>query len=40
MVIPKHISNEVINECVEMTLFESFVIEKVNNGESIIGLYP
>lgn len=40
MVIPKHISSEVINECVEMTRFENFVIEKVNEGQSIIGLYP
>jgi regulator of RNase E activity RraA len=40
IVIPKDILEEVITECVEMTLFESFVIEKINKGHSIIGLYP
>ncbi|MFC4722609.1 ribonuclease activity regulator RraA [Geojedonia litorea] len=40
MVIPQHIAEEVINECIEMTLFENFVIEKVNEGRSILGLYP
>ena len=40
MVIPAHIVDEVANECTEMTLFENYVIEKVNEGQSIIGLYP
>ncbi len=40
MVIPKNIVNEVIEECLEMTLFENFVLEKVNEGRTIIGLYP
>lgn len=40
MVIPINIIEEVIDECVEMTLFESFVIEKINEGHKIIGLYP
>tara|TARA_R110001583_G_scaffold23950_2_gene87793 strand:+ start:2895 stop:3614 length:720 start_codon:yes stop_codon:yes gene_type:complete len=40
MVIPKEIADEVANECVEMTLFEDFVLEQVNNGKTIIGLYP
>ena len=40
MVIPSHLANEVANECTKMELFEAFAIEKVNQGESIIGLYP
>jgi regulator of RNase E activity RraA len=40
MVIPSHIAEEVAHECLEMTLFENYVIEKVNQGHSIIGLYP
>ncbi len=40
MVIPNHISDEVADECIEMTLFEDFVLEKVNEGKTIIGLYP
>ena len=40
MVIPSEIAEEVANECRAMTLFEEFVLERVNNGESIIGLYP
>jgi len=40
MVIPLNIVNELADECIEMTLFEEFVLEQVNKGESIIGLYP
>ena len=40
MVIPHEIADEIANECAEMTLFENFVIEQVNKGASIIGLYP
>lgn len=40
MVIPANIVNEVADECITMTQFENYVIEKVNLGESIIGLYP
>jgi len=40
MVIPQNIVDEVADECVEMTLFEDFVLEQVNKGETIIGLYP
>ncbi len=40
MVIPAHLADEVANECTEMTMFENFVLEKVNTGTSIIGLYP
>lgn len=40
MVIPAHIVNEVAEECLQMTLFEEYVMEKVNEGKTIIGLYP
>lgn len=40
MVIPQEMVEEVANECIDMTLFEEFVLEKVNEGETIIGLYP
>lgn len=40
MVIPSHIVDEVANECIEMTLFEDFVLEKVQQGNAVIGLYP
>jgi len=32
--------DEVTNACEDMTLFEDFVIEKVNDGYSTIGFYP
>ena len=40
MVIPKEIIDDVVNECEEMTLFEEYVLEQVNEGNTIIGLYP
>ena len=40
IVIPKGIADEVADEAVEMTAYEDFVIERVREGESIIGLYP
>jgi len=40
MVIPAHLAEEVAEECLQMTLFEEFVLEKVNEGQTIIGLYP
>ena len=40
MVIPQDIIEEVVNECEQMTLFEDFVLEQVNKGKTIIGLYP
>ena len=40
MVIPNEIIDEVINECIQMTLFETFILEQVSKGYSIIGLYP
>lgn len=40
MVIPKHLAKEVAQECLKMTEYENFVLEKVGKGTSIIGLYP
>ena len=40
MVIPASIVDDVADECQNMTLFEDFVLEQVNEGETIIGLYP
>ncbi len=40
VVIPAAIADEVANEAVEMTAFEDFVTEKVQEGRSILGLYP
>ena len=40
VVIPAAIADEVAAEAVEMTAFEDFVIEKVQEGRSILGLYP
>jgi regulator of RNase E activity RraA len=40
MVIPQEIINVVADECVEMTIFEDFVLEKVAEGQAVIGLYP
>jgi regulator of RNase E activity RraA len=40
IVIPAEIADEVADEAVEMTAYEDFVIERVKEGESIIGLYP
>jgi regulator of RNase E activity RraA len=40
VVIPAHLADELSNECTEMTAFEDFVLEEVNKGRSILGLYP
>lgn len=40
MVIPANIVVEVAEECLQMTLFEDFVMDNVQKGKSIIGLYP
>lgn len=40
MVIPSHLVKEAIQECTKMTLFENFVLEEVQHGRTIIGLYP
>jgi regulator of RNase E activity RraA len=39
-IIPAAIADEVAAEATEMTAFEDFVTEKVNQGRSILGLYP
>ena len=33
-------TEEIAEEAVEMTAFEDFVVERVQEGASIIGLYP
>jgi regulator of RNase E activity RraA len=40
VVIPAHLADAIADEAVEMTAFEDFVTEEVQNGRSIIGLYP
>ncbi|WP_034040881.1 ribonuclease activity regulator RraA [Wocania ichthyoenteri] len=40
IVIPFNIAEEVAIECEAMTRFEDFVLEQVNKGQSILGLYP
>jgi regulator of RNase E activity RraA len=40
VVIPANIADEIAAEAVEMTAFEDFVTEKVDEGRSILGLYP
>jgi regulator of RNase E activity RraA len=40
VVLPAHLADELADEAVEMTAFEDFVTEKVNEGRSILGLYP
>ncbi|MBB97416.1 MAG: ribonuclease activity regulator RraA [Rhodobacteraceae bacterium] len=40
IVIPAHLAEEVADEAVEMSAYEDFVVEQVNAGEPIIGLYP
>lgn len=40
MVIPAHLVDEIADECIEMEIFESFVLEEVEAGAKIIGLYP
>ncbi|HSW21397.1 MAG TPA: ribonuclease activity regulator RraA [Burkholderiaceae bacterium] len=40
VVIPAAIADEIADEGTEMTAFEDFVTEKVNEGRSILGLYP
>lgn len=38
--IPRHLADEVAEDAVEMTVFEDFVMEMVQNGASTFGLYP
>jgi regulator of RNase E activity RraA len=40
MVIPAALAVSIAEEAIEMTLFENFVLEKVNAGHRVIGLYP
>ncbi|XUY28873.1 ribonuclease activity regulator RraA [Agrobacterium sp. rho-8.1] len=40
MVIPAHLADELAEECANMESYEEFVLEQVNAGEAIIGLYP
>jgi len=40
VVIPRAIVDEVASEAAEMTVFEDFVLERVQAGASIVGLYP
>lgn len=40
VVIPAHLADEIADEAVEMTAFEDFVTERVQAGQSILGLYP
>ncbi|MDP2378783.1 ribonuclease activity regulator RraA [Reyranella sp.] len=40
IVIPANIADEIAEEAYEMTAFEDFVTEQVNNGLAIYGLYP
>jgi len=40
VVVPRHLASEIAAEAAEMTAFEDFVMEKVLEGRSILGLYP
>lgn len=40
IIIPAHLADEIADEAVEMTAYEDFALEQVQNGETIIGLYP
>jgi regulator of RNase E activity RraA len=40
VVIPAHLADEIADEATEMTAFEDFVTERVQQGQSILGLYP
>ena len=40
MVIPAHLADEIAEECTGMETFEDFVLEQVEGGAPIIGLYP
>ncbi|RUS60320.1 ribonuclease activity regulator RraA [Pseudorhodobacter sp. E13] len=38
--IPAHLADQIANDAHEMTVFEDFVLERVQAGQSIFGLYP
>lgn len=40
IVIPAHLADDAAKEATEMTAYENFVISRVKDGATIIGLYP
>ena len=40
IIIPAALADEIADEAMEMTVFEDFVTEMVEQGQSILGLYP
>lgn len=40
IVIPAHLADEIADEAIAMTAYEDFALEQVQNGATIIGLYP
>lgn len=40
IVIPAHLADEAARDATEMTAYENFVLSRVRDGASIIGLYP
>lgn len=40
IVVPSEIADEIADECIEMTAYEDFALEQVEQGNTIIGLYP
>ncbi|MGF3022751.1 ribonuclease activity regulator RraA [Methylobacterium aquaticum] len=40
IVIPADLADEIAAEAAEMTVFEDFVLEEVQSGRGVIGLYP
>lgn len=40
MVIPAELTDEIAAECAEMEIYEDFVLEQVEAGAGILGLYP
>ena len=40
IVIPRHLAQEVAVEAIEMEAREEFILQKIRNGSSIVGVYP
>jgi regulator of RNase E activity RraA len=40
MVIPRHLADDLVDECLAMESYEAFVLTEVQGGAGIIGLYP
>ena len=40
IIVPAHLADEIADETTDMTAYEDFVVEQVQAGETIIGLYP